>query len=86
MVFSYPAVYGWKFSGGSSTDIIVLNLSEKNISIETSKITAGGSRYHALYADAKTYIAKGTEYKTEDGAVEKTLSLKPYSVTRISTK
>jgi hypothetical protein len=84
--YSYPSLYGWKFSGSGQSEVILLNLSANEITLETGKLCTSACRYHQEYAAAYTYIANGNEMSKSDGAVEKTMVLKPYSMTRIVQK
>ena len=84
--FSYPSAYGWKFSNANSSGCVILNLSDKPVSIDPSKICSTGSHYNESYADPMTYIADGNEMKKETGTIGKMLSLKPYSITSIVEK
>ncbi|MEO5673314.1 MAG: hypothetical protein ABIQ74_01585 [Chitinophagales bacterium] len=84
--FSYPALYGWKFTAGASQEIIILNLSSLSISCDVQGICSPESRYIQSSAEAYTYVAKGNEMKTEEGVVSNSLALKPFSLTLIKEK
>ncbi|MGH9838651.1 MAG: hypothetical protein ACREEM_07700 [Blastocatellia bacterium] len=81
---TYPLFIGWMFKRGTARQAFVVNLSDQSKTIATSAIFSSGGSYEQRFADPLTLVTGPGSVANASGALPATLTLAPYSVTRLS--
>jgi hypothetical protein len=85
----YPALYGWSFQAGAARRVVVLNLSNRPLTIDVNALRLGGASYDQISGAPFTYVTGGLSGSPSNliekkGALAgRTCALPAYSVTRI---
>ena len=89
--FGFPALYGWSFLHGTSSRLVVLNLSNRRLLVDLSKMDSHLA-YDQISGDPGTYVTGGLQgspsnLKEERGRVASAsnFALPPFSITLIDT-
>ncbi|MCS6917197.1 MAG: T9SS type A sorting domain-containing protein [Chitinophagales bacterium] len=80
-VYYYPAVYGWLFSSDTASAAVIYNLSDTSREIYTSLFGSGS--FLQKYAPPLRPIARNDSVTVVSGTLGSTLTLPPYSSTKI---
>jgi hypothetical protein len=95
---TYPALYGWMFSGASQAQLVMLNFFDQPLPVDLSALISNGAAYVQISGDPGAYVLDGaySTAATLSGASDdltqttgslmnsKSFSLPAFSITRIT--
>ena len=82
--FEYPTLYGWMFANQKQKKSLILNLSNQTKTIEISSLYEKTAYYKTIFGSSRDLITHSDSLEQTTGMSEGTVSLPPYSVTKIS--
>jgi len=82
--FEYPTLYGWMLMNQHQKNSLILNLSDQAKTIEVSSLYNEIASYETIFASPQDLITQPDSLKKITGISKGTVSLPPYSVTKIS--
>ena len=82
---TYPALLGWLVTDGRASQAVILNLSEREFTINPRRILPGGV-FQQLHAAPTQKVFSPQDVSQQEGALADTLTLPPYSLTRLLTQ
>ncbi len=82
---TYPALYGWQFSNDNASTAVIVNLSGSELKIKTTDVFKSGGSYERIAAGPTDYIANDGDILKKNANLPATLSLKEYSITKITS-
>ena len=83
--FTFPALYGWKFTNQKEQNSLVLNLSSRQIEVAISSLLPGQVNYKIISGSPRDLITKPGILPEKTGKTEKNIILPPYSITQMNT-
>lgn len=82
--FSYPTLYGWKFTNNSKNKAILLNLSSEAKEIDLSNLFSSPVQYQQLSGLPKALVNQPGVLTKTSGEITTKITLPAYSVTQFS--
>jgi hypothetical protein len=88
---AYPALYGWRFTGSGTNELLILNLDSSSLTVDLSGIVSSGS-FEEIYGNAWILVTNGlsggypTAVSEKSGAISNVHSctLQPYSISLVT--
>ncbi|HUM46739.1 MAG TPA: T9SS type A sorting domain-containing protein, partial [Chitinophagales bacterium] len=80
----YNGLFGYLFNNGTSSDAVIMNLTGNTQVLSTSEMFPSGGTYEMRYAPALRLIATAEDVTIINNSLPQSLTLQPYSITRIS--
>jgi hypothetical protein len=81
--FTYPALYGWKFSKNRQEKGIIINLSEREKTLELNNLFNKTIKYKTLSGSPKSLIDRPGVLQETQGKATDSVILPPYSVVEL---
>jgi hypothetical protein len=60
---TFPSLLGWEFSGGSSPQLVILNLGTAALNVDLTKVVASGTTFTQISGDPGAYVVDGAYAK-----------------------